>query len=222
MIPRDASAVVPSAHGRGAPDPRVAVRRRDRGRDDAWIRAFLQEAPYGFLATTDAGGQPYLNANLFVYEAAGHCVYLHTHRTGRTRDNVAAEERVAFSAAAMGRLLPAAEALGFSVEYAGVVLFGTGHVVADEAEARHGLRLLLEKYAPHLRYGADYRGITAEELKRTAVYRVDIEAWSGKQKEAAADFPGAFSLHPVPVPFPGAATSPAPGDPDAGGARRIH
>jgi len=51
---------------------------------------------------------------------------------------------------------------------------------------------LLKKYAPHLAYGEDYRAITPEELKRTAVYRVDIEAWSGKKKEVAPDFPGAF------------------------------
>lgn len=185
------------------PDGRAAVRRRDRGKDDGWIQAFLRAAPYGFMATTDATGRPFINSNLFVYDAARECIYLHTHRTGRTRDNVAAKDGVVFSAAAMGRLLPAAEALEFSVEYAAVVVFGSVQFVEEEAEARHGLRILLEKYAPHLRYGEDYRGVTAGELKRTAVYRLDIEAWSGKQKEVAPDFPGAFSLPEVPVPFPG-------------------
>jgi nitroimidazol reductase NimA-like FMN-containing flavoprotein (pyridoxamine 5'-phosphate oxidase superfamily) len=185
-----------------AADPRSALRRRDRGKDDAWIRAFLHAAPFGFLATVGEGAQPYLNSNLFVFDEARHCLYLHTHRTGRTRDNVTAREKVAFSAAAMGRLLPAAEALEFSVEYAGAVVFGTGRVLDDEEECRHGLQILLEKYAPHLRYGEDYRGITAAELKRTAVYRVDIETWSGKQKEVAADFPGAYALSQPPVPFP--------------------
>ena len=40
--------------------------------------------------------------------------------TGRTRDNLDSHEKVAFSASAMGRLLPAPEALEFSVEYCGV------------------------------------------------------------------------------------------------------
>ena len=182
-------------------DPRSAVRRRDRGKEDAWIRAFLHAAPYGFLATVGDEGQPYLNSNIFVYDQARHCIYLHTNRTGRTRDNVDAHEKVCFSVAAMGRLLPAAEALEFSVEYAGVVVFGTGHVVEDEDEATYGLRILLEKYAPHLRYGEDYRHVTAEELKRTAVFRVDVESWSGKQKEVAADFPGAFDLPRPELPF---------------------
>lgn len=186
-------------------DPRAALRRRDRGKDEDWIRSFLRAAPMGFLATVGEDGQPFLNSNLFVFDEERHCLYLHTHRTGRTRDNVAAHERVTFSAAAMGRLLPAPEALEFSVEYCGVVVFGRGTIVAEADEARHGLRVLLEKYAPHLRYGEDYRATTDDELKRTAVYRIDIEAWSGKQKEVEEDFPGAFDLPAVPVPFPGRA-----------------
>lgn len=182
-------------------DPRSAVRRRDRAEEDAWIRAFLHASPFGFMATVGEEGQPYLNSNLFVYDEERYCIYLHTHRTGRTRDSVDAHEKVCFSAASMGRLLPAAEALEFSVEYAGVVVFGTGYVVEDEDEATYGLRSLLEKYAPHLRYGEDYRHVTADELKRTAVFRVDIETWSGKQKEVAADFPGAFDLPGPALPF---------------------
>lgn len=184
------------------PDPRAVLRRRDRGKDEVWKGAFLQRAPWGFLATVDDHGQPFLNSNLFVYDPERHCIYLHTHRTGRTRDNLAQRDKVAFSAAGMGRLLPASEALEFSVEYAGVVAFGTGAVVTDESEARTALRALLEKYAPHLRYGDDYRGTTDDELRRTAVYRIDIEAWSGKQKQADPEFPGAYDLPPLPVPFP--------------------
>jgi nitroimidazol reductase NimA-like FMN-containing flavoprotein (pyridoxamine 5'-phosphate oxidase superfamily) len=167
------------------------VRRRDRSKDEAWIRAYLQEAPFGFLATVDQG-QPFLNSNLFVYVEEDHAIYLHTHRTGRTRDNLAEPRPVAFSAAEMGRLLPASEALEFSVEYSGVVAFGTGRVIEDPEEAERALQLLLDKYAPHLRPGRDYRPIVPEELERTAVYRVDVEAWSGKKKEADEAFVGAY------------------------------
>jgi nitroimidazol reductase NimA-like FMN-containing flavoprotein (pyridoxamine 5'-phosphate oxidase superfamily) len=186
----------------GRDDERSRLRRRDRGKDEGWVRAFLHQAPYGYLATADASGQPYLNSNLFVYDEERHCIYLHTHRTGRTRDNVERSDKVAFSASAMGRLLPAPEALEFSVEYSGVQVFGIGRVVEDPAEAKEALQALLDKYAPHLRPGRDYRASTDEELARTAVYRVDIETWSGKQKEVEADFPGAFELPELPVPFP--------------------
>ena len=187
----------------GRDDARSVLRRRDRGKEEPWVRDFFRQAPHGFFATVGEDGQPFLNSNLFVYDEDKHCIYLHTHRTGRTRDNFNRREKVAFSAAAMGRLLPAPEALEFSVEYAGVVAFGTGAVVEDVVEAKAALQSLLDKYAPHLAAGEDYRPSTDEELARTAVYRIDIETWSGKQKEVEQDFPGAYPLPPLPVPFPG-------------------
>jgi nitroimidazol reductase NimA-like FMN-containing flavoprotein (pyridoxamine 5'-phosphate oxidase superfamily) len=168
------------------------VRRSDRAvTDETWIRAFLHQAAFGALATVH-DGQPFINTNLFAFDEAAHALYMHTARIGRTRANVEADGRVCFSIAEMGRLLPADTALEFSVEYAGVTVFGHARVVTDEAEARHGLQLLLDKYFSHLRPGPDYRPITDEELARTTVYRIDIEAWSAKQKAAADDFPGAF------------------------------
>ena len=183
-------------------DPRSVVRRRDRGKDDSWVRSFVECASYGFLATVGEDAQPFLNSNLFVYDEGRHCIYLHTHRTGRTRDNIQRADKVAFSSVIMGRLLPASEALEFSVEYAGFTAFGTGRVVEEEHEARTALQMLLDKYAPHLKPGEDYRPITDEEIARTAVYRIDIETWSGKQKEVEADFPGAYDLPSVPLPVP--------------------
>lgn len=172
--------------------PHHHIRRSDRAVDDEnWIREFIRAAPFGVLAT-QWEGQPFINSNIYVYDEARHAIYLHTARSGRTRANVDAGSPVCFSISAMGRLLPAAEALKFSVEYSGVTVFGTAAVVSDEAEAVAALRQLLEKYFPHLHYGRDYRGVTPEELRRTSVYRIDITAWSGKRKQAEADFPGAF------------------------------
>jgi nitroimidazol reductase NimA-like FMN-containing flavoprotein (pyridoxamine 5'-phosphate oxidase superfamily) len=194
-------AEVNDVHANGN-DPRSGIRRRDRARSDAWIRYLFEHAHMGFLATVGDGEQPFLNSNLFVYDRHDHAIYLHTHRTGRTRDNVETRTKVAFGVGVMGRILPAAVALEFSVEYAGVVAFGTISVVHDVREAKSALHKLLDKYAPHLRSGRDYRAVTDSELMRTSVYRIDIETWSGKEKSAAADFPGAFRPTPVAVPVP--------------------
>lgn len=177
--------------------PLTPVRRRDRAEDEGWIFEFIQRAPFGALATL-RNGQPFINTNLFVYDEAGHAIYLHTARAGQTRRNVEEEERACFSASEMGRLLPADTALDFSVEYSSVVAFGTCRVIEDPAEKRRALQLLLDKYAPHLRTGRDYRPITEGELERTSVYRMDIERWTGKRNRAEPDFPGAFSYgtHP--------------------------
>ncbi|MCL5996780.1 MAG: pyridoxamine 5'-phosphate oxidase family protein [Chloroflexi bacterium] len=169
------------------------VRRKDRQvSGEKWISAMLRECATATLATV-AGEQPFSHVNLFAFDEEAHAIYVHTARTGRTRSNIEADGRVCFSVHEMGRLLPADTALEMSVEYASVIVYGRAYVVTDPVEARHGLQLLLDKYFVHLRSGQHYRPITDEELARTAVYRIDIEQWSGKRKQVAADFPGAFT-----------------------------
>lgn len=177
--------------------PYTQVRRQDREvTDGAWIRALLHRAPIGYLATVH-DGQPFINSNIYVYEEVKNVIYMHTARVGRTPTNVALGNPICFTVTETGRFLPAAEALEFSVEYSGVMVFGTAVTIIDEAEATYGLQLLLDKYAPHLKPGQDYRPPVPEELKRTAVYRINIEQISGKKKEVADDFPGAYLYEEV-------------------------
>lgn len=189
------------------------VRRQDRAvKDEDWIKAFLHRSAVGMLATV-AEGQPFINSNIFAYDEAAHCIYTHTAKTGRTPTNVESSgERVCFSISEMGRMLPADTALEFSVEYAGVVIFGSAEVVHDEAESIHALQLILDKYAPHLKAGEDYRPPVAEELKRTAVFRIKIEQWSGKKKEVDGDFPGAFWYVTEPILKSAQSITPPAGD----------
>ena len=148
----------------------TAMRRSDRAvRDEAWIREFLRRAAVGTLATLH-DDQPFANTNLFVYDEASHSIILHTARVGRTRANIERLEKVCFSVMEMGRLLPAYEALEFSVEYAGVIVFGRMQIVSDKVEAIAALQLLLDKYAPHLVAGRDYRPPISEEISRTSVF----------------------------------------------------
>lgn len=159
--------------------------------DEAWIRAMLERAAVGVLATA-ADGVPYLNTNLFVFDVDANVIYLHAAREGRLWSSIAANPRVCFSVSEMGRLLPADKSKGMSVEYASVIAEGRAIVVDDQQEAERALVLLLSKYFPHLTYSNDYAPITPDELAETAVYRIDIETWSGKRKQAPPDFPGAF------------------------------
>ena len=181
--------------------PANQLRRIDRAvHEDAWIIDMLRRAPVATLATVYEG-QPFINTNLFVYDQAAHVIYMHTARTGRTRNNVNIEERVCLSVFEMGRLLPHELALEFSVEYAGVNVFGRATVIEGE-DAEHGLQMLLDKYFPHLKPGRDYRPIAPEELARTSVYRIEIESWSGKRKAVEGDLPGAFLYEQTSPPAP--------------------
>jgi hypothetical protein len=171
--------------------PLNVVRRHDRAvDDDSWIRAMLHRTPFGVLATAQEG-QPFINTNTFVYDEAAHAIYLHTARAGRTPATIGHNDRVCFSISEMGRLLPAEVALKFSVEYASVVVFGRAAIIEERTAAARALQMLLDKYFPHLRSGVDYRPVTDDEITLTAVYCIQIDQWSGKKKEAAADFPGA-------------------------------
>lgn len=183
-------------------DHNTQMRRQDRAvHDEAWIKALLQRAPAGVLAASN-DDQPYLNTVMFLYHEDAHAIYIHSARSGRLVDMLAANERVCFTAFEMGRLLPAEVVLNFSVEYASVIVFGRAVLVTDEAEAHPVLQQMLDKYFPHLVPGEAYRTPTAKELNVPAVYRIEIEAWSGKQKVAADDAPGAFLWgHVAPIPF---------------------
>jgi len=174
----------------------IHPRRKDRSKDEAWIRALLHRGGVGVLATV-RDGRPLPMPLNYVYDQEGEVIYLHTGKRGSSMENLGAGAPVALSVFEMGRLLPADEALEFGVEYALVVVFGRGSVVEDPKEAEDALVLIMEKYAPHLKAGIDYRPVAPEEVKRTAVLRVDIESWSGKEKKEAPDFPGAYRLEDV-------------------------
>jgi nitroimidazol reductase NimA-like FMN-containing flavoprotein (pyridoxamine 5'-phosphate oxidase superfamily) len=157
----------------------------------------LHSAPFGMLAT-EWHGQPYVKPILFGYDEPVQALYFHGAEHGHTLRNIQANPRACFSVCKMDRLLPAKTAMGFSMEYESVIVFGSAVLVTDPDEAQRGLQLLLDKYFPHLKPGEDYRQIIPEELNVTTVYRLDIEQWSGKANHAEGDHPGAFFYEDLP------------------------
>lgn len=185
-----------SVDGRGPLPPQwlTAMRRRDRQvDDDAWIIALLDRAEYGVLALS-IGNQPFAVARNFVYDRQRHCIYLHGARKGRTFETVQRGARAVLTVSEMGRLLPAKRAMNMSVEFRGVMVYGRVSVVEDPDEATHALHLLVDKYFPHLQRGRDYEPVSADDLKVTATLRLDVEAWSGKEKQAPSDSEGSETL----------------------------
>ena len=159
------------------------IRRQDRAiTDDAWIADFLMKAEYGVFATCK-DGQPFTVARNFVYDPHKHVIYFHGARKGRTFENVGDGTAVNLNVSEMGEWIVAELAMNFGVKYKGVVVFGHLTVVDDPDEAMRGLQLLMDKHFPELHPGVDYEAATDEDLKVTAVFRVDIQAWSGKEKK---------------------------------------
>ena len=159
------------------------IRRQDRAvTDDAWIADFLGKADYGVFATCK-DGQPFTVARNFGYDAENHFIYFHGARKGRTFENVGEGIPVNLNVSEMGKLSVGKRAIDFGVNYKGVVVFGHLALVKDVQEAKHGLQLLMDKHFPELQPGVDYEAASDDDVKATAVFRVDIEAWSGKEKK---------------------------------------
>jgi uncharacterized protein len=163
--------------------------------DEDWIKALLRSGAFGTIATS-AGEQPFLNTHNYVYDETQNCLYFHRNPVGRTSANLERNPRVCYQVVEMGRMYGGSRALDFGVEYRSVVIFGIAHRV-DPEEAAYALQLLMQKYASHLKFGVDYQAFEPQCPKAAAVYRVDIERWSGKKKEVPADHPGAYDYYQV-------------------------
>jgi len=178
--------VTPKAGEARTQDERVDIRRSDRATlDNSDIAALLHEGQVAFIATCQES-QPFVIPNLYWYNPNIHTIYFHTAAEGRTRTNVETNPRVSLSVASMGKLLPADKAIEFSVEYSSVCVFGKARIIENEEEARLALQGLLDKYFPDYKAGEDYRPITRSEIQRTAVFAIEIESWSGKQRVEAS------------------------------------
>lgn len=158
------------------------VRRRDRAvEDDEWIREFLERSPYGVVAT-ERDHQPFMNPVVYAYDADTHSIYFHTSRHGQIFANIEQNSRVCFCASEVGEFVPATSASGLGVEYQSVVVFGRACVIDDDAEAERALRMLIEKHFSGPRFGAECMPISTETVRQTAVYRFQVESWSGKRR----------------------------------------
>jgi hypothetical protein len=169
-MPRDYQGVSPTAFRR-LPEYQ---------RDDEWIRGFLREAKVCHIASVQ-DGQPFLNPTTFWFDEANQKIIFHSNISGRIRSNIESNPRVCFEASELGRTLPANVALEFSLQFRSVIVFGSARLITDPEEARRVLYGLIHKYFPAMTAGKEFREITETELKRTSVYAIQIEEWSGKE-----------------------------------------
>jgi nitroimidazol reductase NimA-like FMN-containing flavoprotein (pyridoxamine 5'-phosphate oxidase superfamily) len=125
--------------------------------------------------------QPFVTPTTFWYDEVNRRIVFHSNLVGRVRANLERNPKVCLEASEIGRLLPSNVALEFSLQYRNVMVFGTVRILESDEEKRGALTGLLEKYFPKMQAGREYRPSTDKELKRTSVYELKIESWSGKE-----------------------------------------
>ena len=160
--------------------PNAFQRKPQYTRDDEWIRAFLHRGQVAHLGTV-WDGQPFVTPTNYYFDEPGHRLIFHSNLVGRMQANIEHCETVCAEVSEMGRYLPSNVSLEFSVQYRSVMVFGKACVVPDVEEQRRLLHLLIAKYFSPMQLGKDYRPVTDLELKKTAVYELKIESWSGKE-----------------------------------------
>jgi uncharacterized protein len=165
-----------------APDvtPAHQQRRPEHAQTEEWTSNFLSQAQIGHVVTR-WDEQPFINPTTFWFDPERREIYFHSNIVGRVRANADHDPEVCFEASEFGKVLPANVALEFSIQYQSAVVFGTVHVLEDMEEKRRVLSNLIAKYFPTMTAGQEYRPITEQELKRTSVYAIHIDKWSGKK-----------------------------------------
>ena len=160
--------------------PTAHQRKPEYTREEAWIRAFLRRGEVAHIATVWEG-QPFVTPTNFYFDEPGYRLIFHSNVTGRLHANIEHEPRVCAEISETGRYLPSNVAMEFSLQYRSVVVFGAAGLVAERQEQRRLLHLLIAKYFGPMELDRDYRPVTDQELRRTAVYELRIESWSGKE-----------------------------------------
>ena len=155
-----------------------AMRRKDRAMTDEAARALLEKGEYGILSTVGPDGLPYGVPLSYVLLDGG--MYVHCAREGRKVDNVRSCAEAAFTV--VGETAPV-YAKNFTTWYESVMVFGSLREVCEQDEKYRALHALAAKYLPdHMdKADADIR----HSFERTAVYRLDIAALTGKAKKPA-------------------------------------
>ena len=155
-------------------------RRQEYACDDAWIRNFLSQEVVGHVATVWED-QPFITPVNYWYDAQAHAIYFHTNLHGRLVSNVKQNDKVCFEASCWGKLLPSNIAMEFGIQYESVVAYGHIRLLEDESEKQRILHAMIAHYFPDMQPGKHYRPATEGELRRTAVFMIPIEYWSGKR-----------------------------------------
>lgn len=186
----------------------MSLSRRPHNRwDEDWITELLGRGRIGRVATLwqaeDGQAFPFITPLAYVYRPQHNDIVYHTNIVGRLWANTGQGQPATFETSEIGGLLPSNSPLELSVQYHTVMVFGTARLITGPQEKRAALTELSERVFPGLRVGQETRPITDDDLKRTSVYSLHIERWSGKENwkdeaDQETDWPAlpAHLLHP--------------------------
>ncbi|HCR71474.1 MAG TPA: pyridoxamine 5'-phosphate oxidase family protein [Anaerolineae bacterium] len=160
--------------------PTAFQRLPENTRAEHWIKNLLHRGNIARIASR-FDVQPFINTSTFFYDETNQRIIFHSNILGRVHANIEQYPEVCVEVSEFGKLLPSNIALEFSLQYRSVLVFGKAFLIEDEFEKKKVLHQLIDKYFGDMQIDQDYRSATDKELKRTSVYEIKIESWSGKE-----------------------------------------
>lgn len=152
------------------------MRRKDRQLTDAETQELLTKGEYGVLSTISPDGTPY--GVPMSYAVISNVIYMHCSSAGGQRlTNIAHCSDACFTIINQVQLLPDK----FATKYLSAIVDGKISVVTDDAEKRHAMVAILQKYSSEfMEKGLHYLDAAIDKIE---VLRFDIVSMTGKGRK---------------------------------------
>lgn len=155
------------------------MRRKDREIREKKLQREILEAAEALRIAFAVDNEPYIVAMNFGFQWDQKLTfYLHCAQEGKKIDMLRRNNRVCFQTDTEHLLVVDERSCRWSMNYASIVGIGTIHIVTDDNERLHGLKLLMQNYGK--------KGDTtfaAEMLQAVYVLRIDVDEISAKRKK---------------------------------------
>lgn len=153
----------------------AVMRRKERREDENFAFEVLDKAEFAVLSMIDEDGLPYCLPISVV--RIGEKLYFHSAENGRKAEAMSKEPNVCITAAV--DVVSAEDK--FTTYFKSAVVRGKAVRVTDDEEKITALKAICERFTPSNM--PDFSNAIKMSLPRTAVWRIDIENATGKQKK---------------------------------------
>ena len=148
------------------------MRRKDRQLNQDQAKSILEQALFGYLATSFPDGTPYVVPVNHVY-VDDHIVF-HCAREGQKLDNLKSNPKVCYAVTTNACLVPEKT----TTKYESAIAFGTAEIVTEPTHKKELLTSIMTRLAPGVPFPCDDAGI-----ERTTVVRIKVNRVTGKANE---------------------------------------
>ncbi len=148
------------------------IRKKQQVLTEAETIDILNTCTSGVLAVSGDDDYPYAVPLSYAYKDGK--LYFHSAKTGHKLDSILRNDRVSFCVIQMDHVVPET----FTTHYRSVIVFGKARILTEDAEKKHALECLVEKYSPDFKSQGQIEIV--REWNNVCVFEVEIEHVTGK------------------------------------------